>query len=395
VTATAVAAATLLWIVVAVRLATLTRGINQLYLFVALAALAVGLTIDIRWVTEALHEIDGLGPNVPHLAKHLMVVIASGAAWEVVRCVGLTSRQAALHRTWRLLTAAVALAALIITFTLAPVHAEALPGLTVAAAGQPALLAYWAVYLAALTAALIGIVRIAVASLRTFPCGAVRTGMAWIGVGALLGLAYCAHKVIYLAVATSGVAPTDDGTTEVVQSMLLASTVLAFVVGLLWPGAVRWPLMRHIIAYHAYRRLRPLWRAYVQAEPGIALAETGRPTLRDIELRLYRRVIEIRDGMLAVRPYADARSREIAFREAQRAGHTNPDLVGEAAGLEVARRAKLQGLPQAHDHADALTGGADLADEIRVLTRIAKAWPAAKAVADKIDTATGARTCSP
>jgi hypothetical protein len=394
VTATAVTAATLLWIVVAVRLGTLTRGTNQLYLFVALAALAVGLTIEIRWVTEALHEIAGLGPNVPHLAKHLMVVIASGAAWEVVRCVGLTSRQAAQNRTWRLLTSAVALAALTITFTLAPVHAEPLPGLTIAAAGQPALLAYWAVYLAALTAALIGIVRIAVASLRTFPCGAVRTGMAWIGVGALLGLAYCAHKVIYLAVATSGVAPTDDGTTEVVQSMLLASTVLAFVVGLLWPGAVRWPLMRHIIAYHAYRRLRPLWRAYVHAEPGIALAETGRPAVRDIELRLYRRVIEIRDGMLAVRPYADARRRELALREAQRGGHKNSDLVGEAAWLEVARRAKLQGHSPSQDSVPITGGGADLPDEIRVLTRIATAWPTVQAVADKVEAVTGVRTSS-
>jgi hypothetical protein len=68
---------------------------------------------------------------------------------------------------------------------------------------------------------------------RTFPAGPVRTAMCWMGAGALLGLAYCGHKAA--------------------QSALQAGCVLALVAGLLWPVAVRWPLVRHLLAYRTYR----------------------------------------------------------------------------------------------------------------------------------------------
>jgi hypothetical protein len=277
------------------------------------------------------------------------------------------------------------MAALITLFALAPVHDHPVPSLTIAAVGEPTLLAYWAVYLAALGTALVGIAQVCVTSLRTFPAGPVRTGMGWMGAGALLGLAYCGHKAIYLATATSDLAVQDARSMETVQSALQAICVLALVAGLLWPAAERWPLLRHLIAYRTYRRLHPLWRAYVDAEPAITFDDTGRTRLHDIEFRLYRRVIEIRDGMLAVRPYAGVRLREIALREAEHADHENLDLVGEAAWLELARRAKLRGDPPRQDSAPTTPGGSDLATETRVLARIAEAWPAVQGIADQVE----------
>lgn len=387
----AIIAAALLWMVVAIRLPTLTRSPAQRYLFVGLVALALGFTLDIPQVVAGLHD-RGAGPNVPHLAKHIMVIVAASAVQEVVRALGLDPAQAAEHRTRRALTGGGATAALIALFALAPVHTDPVPSLTSAAVGEPTLLGYWAVYLAALTTALVGIARTCITSLRTFPPGPVRTGMSWMGAGALLGLAYCAHKAIYLATATSDIAAHGVRTMETVQSTLQAGGILAFVVGLLWPVAARWPLVRHLTAYRTYRRLHPLWRAYVEAEPGIAFDDTGKARLRDIEFRLYRRVIEIRDGMLAVRQYAGAHLREVALREVKRAGHKNPGLIGEAAWLELARRAKLRGDPPCHDSVPIAAGGADLTSETHVLTRIAKAWPTVRALADHVEDLTGART---
>jgi hypothetical protein len=381
----AAVAAALLWIVVVVRIPTLTAGGTQRHLFVALVALAAGVTLELPRAAAELQQVAHLSPNMPNLAKHAAVVIAAGAVREVVRAIGLPPRAAVEHRLRRVFVTAAALVAMIILFVLAPVHNELLPGLTAAAVGEPTLLAYWAVYLAALTSVLVGIGRVTLTSLRRFPSSAVRAGMGWMGAGALFGLAYSAHKAVFLALGTSGIAMQDADVMENVQSVLLAATVLGFTVGLLWSVAVRWPLVRHLIAHRTYRRLGPLWQVYVQAEPGIAFDEADRPGLRDIELRLYRRVIEIRDGMLAVRPYADAHSRQIAQQAAHRTGRKNADLIGEAAWLEVARRAKLHELPPADDDAPALTGGADLADELRVLTRIAKAWPTVQTIADQID----------
>ena len=75
-----------------------------------------------------------------------------------------------------------------------------------------------------------------------------------------LGLAYCTHKTIYLATATSGIAAPDANTMDNVQSALLTLTALALVIGLLWPTATRWPVLRHVMAFRAYRKLHPLWR---------------------------------------------------------------------------------------------------------------------------------------
>ncbi|MEU3627887.1 hypothetical protein BS329_20000 [Amycolatopsis coloradensis] len=60
-----------------------------------------------------------------------------------------------------------------------------------------------------------------------------------------------------------------------------------------WDGALR--LVR---AWQGIRAVTPLWKELVAAQPQIAL-----PVRHDIEFTLYRRVIEIRDGLLALRAH--------------------------------------------------------------------------------------------
>lgn len=80
--------------------------------------------------------------------------------------------------------------------------------------------------------------------------------------------------------------------------------------------------------------------------------------------------------MLAVQPYADEHVRDLAVRAAGGAGHHDPHLIGEAAWLETARRAKLRcELPRNHAAKAGIGGGNDLATEVRLLANTSKNLP--------------------
>ncbi len=68
-------------------------------------------------------------------------------------------------------------------------------------------------------------------------------------------------------------------------------------------------LARGLQHRRSLRRLRPLWETLHAALPDIALIEPGCPPGStppgEISERLYRRVVAIRDGLLALQPYRD------------------------------------------------------------------------------------------
>lgn len=87
-------------------------------------------------------------------------------------------------------------------------------------------------------------------------------------------------------------------------------------------------LFRLAWLWSTYWRLYPLWDALRQAVPEIELApEPG--TRWDIRYRLHRRVIEIRDAQLALRPYSRA---EVADQAA---------AAGKSAGLALGKLAAV------------------------------------------------------
>lgn len=94
----------------------------------------------------------------------------------------------------------------------------------------------------------------------------------------------------------------------------LPSTSFSVAVALLAAGgasATRWPVLlggplRWWRAHRSYRALEPLWAALCKELPEIALhagTPRRRPHPRRATFALYRRVIEIRDAHLALRPY--------------------------------------------------------------------------------------------
>lgn len=134
--------------------------------------------------------------------------------------------------------------------------------------------------------------------------GVVRTGLRLVAAGSVLGIVYAIGKVVATGVELAGT----RSEVLVTTFQLIALTGLVLVAtGSVLPGVVRaWRSARHVVSTR--RRLDslyPLWSDLVDVAPGIALEPVeprwrDRLHVRDLDLRLYRRVIEIRDGQLAL-----------------------------------------------------------------------------------------------
>ena len=125
-------------------------------------------------------------------------------------------------------------------------------------------------------------------------------------------------------------------------------------------------------------RLWPLWRDLVEATPQVAL-DMPRRRWRDLAggeravyLRLYRRVIEIRDAMLILQDYVDAETLTRARQHVSERG--GDEAAVTACWLEAARRAKLGGgQPSATPAEFSAWPGDDLRAEIGFLLKVAQA----------------------
>ena len=93
-----------------------------------------------------------------------------------------------------------------------------------------------------------------------------------------------------------------------------------------------------------------------------------------MSFRLYRRVVEIRDGWLALRPYFEPQVSAFARQLCHDAGlaGNDADAVIEAASLVAALSAKASGIMPGgvSDQSVPFVGGADLAAEIAKLERV-------------------------
>ncbi|WP_316528048.1 MAB_1171c family putative transporter [Kitasatospora brasiliensis] len=99
----------------------------------------------------------------------------------------------------------------------------------------------------------------------------------------------------------SGRQQTAEDVISLALGRLCAVLLLAGATTLLWARAGQ-AVRQWRSAYRSYRALRPLWSALHTAFPQIALT-AGRMPPADAEFALYRRVIEIRDGLLILRRY--------------------------------------------------------------------------------------------
>lgn len=197
----------------------------------------------------------------------------------------------------------------------------------------------------------------------------LRRTLRTLAAGAVVLFCYCATRAVNIVSPALG---WHLGAWAITPSIFSALGIVIVSFGLTMPSwgehvssVARW--QRN---YRSYRALYPLWHSLYQSSPGIALeppaeGDTDR-RWSDLHYRLHRRVIEIRDGWRALRPYMDRAD--------------TPDgnqALAEARKIRQALEAKTSGVAPAEsqdngafDDHDAKT----FAAEVAWLTQVSEAY---------------------
>jgi hypothetical protein len=351
--------------------------------WLALLFLAVALTILLPPVYLWIDRLSGVA-NLSRLLGDSLGLIASWRTQSFfvhLERAGEPARRPSRLGNWALVGTLALMACL---FMLAPVDREELDFVRVYG-GAPFVLQYRLLLLAALGLALGSMVSSALRYAGATRQAVVALGLRLSAMGASFGLCFVAFEAARLVCLRSGlgdVTPDADLITQVLIAaalgfMLVGTTVPSWGTRVGLPALLKW-----LDQYRSYRRLYRLWRALSRVNPGITLlpAATGVREafpIRDLDLRLYRRVVEIRDGQLSLRPYMDPAVAECARALCERATMSPEDTraITEAAAVASALRNKVLGRkPSRRLTAPGAFGGADLNGEANWLERVASCY---------------------
>jgi hypothetical protein len=322
-----------------------------------LLGLAVSLTALVPAVYAAIGRLTGI-PDLGRLIGHGGMLFAAWAAQEFLARLAGLPRGPRWHAWW----VAGAFAGLCLLFALAP---DLRPQ-------SPWVLEYCVVYAAGQAPAFGNVIRLGLRYARATGDPALRAGLRLVATGTAGALVYLAHKVVLTASSRFDFAH-PLGHPVFVGKVLPVAAHLLVLLGTATPAVLRW-WRRYLL----HRRLRPLWRDLYRADPAIALdppAVADLLVLRDLRLRLYRRVIEIRDGLLALQPYRDAGVAAAARARATGAGLRGQRLEAavEAATVAAALRSRACGTPP-DEPEPRVAGGDDLDSDTAFLGRVARAY---------------------
>ncbi|RBQ19620.1 hypothetical protein DP939_12805 [Spongiactinospora rosea] len=348
-----------------------------------LSGLAVSTTVNTPLVYGLIGDLTGI-PNVARLLGHagmLGVAWAGHAFFHLMDDPGRNPRPGIVRYACYLVAALVAMAVL---FAAAPTPVDDVR-FAARYGASPWVLEYWLVYGAAIVPALLGVTREALRCARLAATATLRAGLRLVVAGAAIATLYQLHKTLYFAARRLEFAYPPVPLN--LDALLPPLSLLLLVIGTTMPGwgpRLKVPEMLEWSGrYLAYRRLRPLWLALYRAVPEIALvppaAALSELSPVDLRLRLYRRVIEIRDARLALLPYFDPDVAAAARKLAGRKGMTGRDVevLAEAAMLAAAMQDKERGRrPRLPADAPAVPGGGDLESDTDFLDDVARAYRA-------------------
>lgn len=336
----------LLWTVAAARVPTLWRGRRQQMFWLTLTTAALIETAELPPVEHATHM---------SILPHLFGVLC---AFFLLRFLATLTATGGIR--WQLtLVASVLVALLALALAAGGIGTSA--GLLSEDLSAPTV-AYWVVLEVYLGTVLAVAARLFWVLARDAPPGLPRLGLRLITIGQGMIVLYAAGKTVLIVARGAGVPVHFATVAPAGRTLQVAGTLLA-VVGALVPAVRK---LRSVgAAYRSLLALRPLWTAMRDAFPEVILFSPRRAVIEmagvdDVDLRLYRRVIEIRDGMLALRPYLSGVSPE------------TPEA--EAAAIAAALRRRADGVsPSDESHGFAPVGPA-MADEVAWLSRVSLAY---------------------
>lgn len=277
------------------------RGINPAVVTLCLFLLCYVITAAL-WVPA----VESLSPATAHAARAVTRVLATLFALLTIVYV-----QHGRHSRARTVAGHVAVAAAVLLVL----------GVLVAALPEPVRGVRDAVDVVALT--YFGVAAVAIAT-RLFSFAThvtnratLTVGLRIVAAGFLFGAMYAAVTILRVVPRWVGLVERQRCPSDAVGPFLFCGlgfvlamvTLLVISVGVAVPVvATAWELLRRRWwQYRAHQRLGPLWCAVRDGLPQIVLSSTtalrGGPLPWEVEARLYRRWVEIRDGLLLLRPH--------------------------------------------------------------------------------------------
>ncbi|GAA4146246.1 hypothetical protein GCM10022251_07670 [Phytohabitans flavus] len=381
------ALAAVAWIGLAVKIRDLGRGRSpsRVAVCAALALLGSTFTVSTPAVWGWLDRITGVA-NLAALWAHLSVVAFSGTVQLLVLWWVYPAEAARKRTRTRLAFLVVTGVALVVLFLAAGPTEPRTTDFVATYAGHPIFAAYLLVYLSAFALGMVDVVGLCWPYARVAGRSWLRRGLRTTAVGAASGLVYSAVRVADVIGAQVGA---DIRRWEPIAPPAASLGALLVILGLTMPA---WgPRLSEFRGWlrrrRQYRQLQPLWSDLHRLMPQIALEPPVAAPLSNLDRRLYRRVIELYDGSLALRPYLDEAAANRAGRIGTRLGMRADDLaaVMEAARLRGAVRAYGHGAPQPAVEEDAMPArldeGTDLAEEVARLVRVSRAYAGSPVVA--------------
>lgn len=364
----------LCWSVVLVRLSAL-RHKQQRSLWFALLMLGIGITMQQQPAAQVIARLAGQR-DAPSLLSSLMAVgVATTLLTFTVRARQAETAGRIPYARLRLAMCVFTVVTMIGTFALVtashlPTRDRFLPVPGTLTAHS----VYWAtylVYMLVVTAVTTGLLWRTVPGVGSW---LIRTPVLLLAVATSTFLAFLSSRVV--AVFTYSSLPVVSGTyisSIHTTCVALGCSIAAFI-----------PMGKDLAARRDCNALYPLWRALCDALPHIALYPprsrmADALTPRNSQLRLHRRLIEIRDGLLIMRDWVSQRDLD-AIREVIRDADLPADLAPAAitaCWLKTALRAREAGLQHMENPLDlAREGGTDIGSELDWLRRVATAWSA-------------------
>lgn len=360
-----------LWVVAVARAPQGIRNQEQRPLWFAIVMITLAMSTHLGPVTAALAHV---APDAHwiDMTTHLFGIIdASAVLWFICGAAGR-------HRhTALVFGAAVAVVVtLLVLDTTAPPHARNM--ITPASASPQVPDSYWWVFfsfhlVADSTCGLVcwsygrhGAPRLLRYGLRLFGTGMFLADLLWI------------LKLSYLQTRSPVFAPLFSPVTGM-EALFMAAGFALPVLAL---------VRDHRQNRKSFKQLTPLWRDLTSAAPDVILGTSRniRSIAIPFQLRLYRRVIEIRDAMIVLRNYVTADALELAnqhVRDQDIPAHLGDSHI-TACWLSAALLAKDKGAapqPQAANLAG--PGANDLTEEISHLLHIAAAYTSPTVLAYK------------
>ncbi|MFI0982534.1 MAB_1171c family putative transporter [Streptomyces sp. NPDC021093] len=316
-------------------------------LLVAFSCKGVSFTLSTPRVSAAVDSFTGV-PNLGALGIHLLGGVASSAAILIAVAYWVYPPDEARRRALRrLVITALCAAAMLTMWGVAGSGTEGRSQhYLLQNTHRPAVAVYLLIYVIAFGSGMVEIIRLCRRYGRVAGRQWLRRGLYATGVGAAAYVVYCVHRASAVVAVQLGLDPLRW---ELMAPLANGIGICFLTAGLTMPswGPKAADLHQRMRNFLNYQRLQPLWRALHRANPHIVLEpRPSTPLARilpgDINYRLYREIIEIQDGLLALRPYMDPAVMASATQAARRSGLSGQQLnaVVQATALRSALRAK-------------------------------------------------------